>query len=668
MTTAEALLHADKHKTEGALVSFVEEEFTRRREERLPFELQWRLNIAFIEGNQFMDINPAAQMLQEIPKFYFWQEREPFNQIAPIIETRISRMSRMRPVLKARPGTNSMKDMRGAKVSTHLLRNFYYEENIQQKMGELYAWLEAMGSVLMKDIWNPERGELIGLAQVLHEENGEQRLLEEEIREGDLEAIVVPATEIFPDSSYRNGMDSVASIIHAKAFHVDEIEEAWGVRVDPEEAAALKLQRSAVGVGGLGYGIGGFNYLSMKLKDHAVVKEYWQVPSKKHPKGRLIITANKRLLYSGHLPYPVGRDGKYKLPFTKADCISRGGVFWGRTVVERLIPVQRRYNALRNRKAEFLNRCAIGQYWVEEDSTDMDILENNIGSPGFIGTYARGSKRPEMVQNPQLPVAFDTEEASLMQEFNVLSGVSDLSRQSKAPPGVKSGVAMSIALEQDDTRLSKTASNIEAFLIENGKMWLRLYKAFASGIRTLRTIGENNMVEVIDWTGSDITSDDVVVEAFSAMAESPAQRRQMVFDLLATGLFHNPETGQIDKDMRTKIFEMIELGSWETADSTEQLHLARADRENLAIMNGEQAVVLSYDDHILHLASHNKYRITAEYEELMMQYPQIEEYFRAHTDQHIMSLIPPDSMMPGEAPGGAQPEQPVQGGGGMGVM
>lgn len=665
MTLAEKLAQADKFKTEGALVSFVDEEFTRRREERMPFELQWRLNIAFIEGNQFMDINPVAQILQEIPKLYFWQEREPFNQVAPIIETRIARMSRMRPILKARPGTNSVEDMRSAKISTHLLRNFYYEERIQQKMAELYAWLEAMGSVFMKNIWNPNKGELIALAEIIRDEKlGDTEYFQEEIREGDLEAIVVPATETFPDSSYRNGMAGLRSFIHAKAFHVDEIEEAWGVKVSPEDTAALKLHRSAVGVGGLGYGIGGFNYISTKLKDHAVVKEYWQVPNRKHPRGRLIIVANKKLLYSGHMPYPVGYDGQLAIPFTKADCITRNGVFWGRTVVERIIPVQRRYNALRNRKAEFLNRCAIGQYWVEEESTDMDILENNIGSPGFIGTYARGSQRPEMVQNPQLPTAFDTEEVSLMQEFNVLSGVSDLSRQSKAPPGVKSGVALSIALEQDDTRLSKTAANVENFLIENGKMWLRLYKAFASGIRTLRAIGDDNMVEVIDWTGSDISSDDVIVEAFSAMAESPAQRRQMVFDLLATGLFHDPETGRIDKEMRSKIFEMIELGSWETADSTEQLHTARADRENLAITGGEQAVVLPYDDHIMHLASHNKYRVTAEYEELMRRYPQIEGIFRAHTDQHIMYMLPPPGQ-PMEEPGAPGP--PAGGGGGMGA-
>ena len=36
-----------------------------------------------------------------------------------------------------------------------------------------------------------------------------------------------------------------------------------------------------------------------------------------------------------------------------------------------------------------------------------------------------------------------------------------MSRQGKAPTGVKSGVAISLSLEQDETRLSLVAENLE---------------------------------------------------------------------------------------------------------------------------------------------------------------------------------------------------------------
>ena len=110
---------------EKADVDLVEKEFKRREEERRPLELQWQLNIAFVEGNQYMDINAAGMELVEIPEMYPWQEREVFNHIAPIIETREAKLSRMRTILKVRPGTGEQADLRASKIGSQLLHNIY---------------------------------------------------------------------------------------------------------------------------------------------------------------------------------------------------------------------------------------------------------------------------------------------------------------------------------------------------------------------------------------------------------------------------------------------------------------------------------------------------------------------------------------------------------------
>ncbi|HOP54775.1 MAG TPA: hypothetical protein PKX45_09115, partial [Bacillota bacterium] len=454
--------------------------------------------------------------------------------------------------------------------------------------------------MLSKNIWNPTKGAIVAKMAMI-DESGMQ-IGEEDVKEGDLEFIIVPAYEIYPDSCYHQNVENCRSIIHAKAYHVDEIEENWGVKVSPESVQAVQLQRAMVGLGGLGYGgFGGYRFARMQLKDHALVKEYWERPSKNYPRGRLIIVAGNKLLYRGDLPYPVGEDNTPALPFGKLDCIKRPGCFWGRSIVERLIPIQRRYNALRNRKAEYLNRVAIGQWLVEAGSVDINLFESQAGAPGAIHEYNKTNAKPEMVQTPPLPSTFETEEATILQEFSMISGVSEISRQSQAPPGVKSGVALSIALEQDDTRLSSTAENVSNFLIQNGRMWLRLYRAYAKGPRTLKVIGKNNVVEVMDWEASDIRSDDVIVEGFSALVESPAQRRQMVFDLLGTGLFNDPETGQISKETRAKILEIIELGNWEAIDDKDEMHISKAERENRRMSLMQPADPVPYDDHILHI-------------------------------------------------------------------
>jgi len=613
------------------LVSFVNEEFKKRQEERRPFELRWRLNIAFLKGQQYLEINTAAYNLDEVPKLYEWQEREVFDHISPIIETRIARLSRMRPIIKVRPGSDSTEDLRSAKVGSALLRNIYNEQGVKKLIYVCYPWLEVCGSVFFKNCWDYNKGEIKFIIQ-----EGKKQ---EVIKEGDLEITVVPAPEIFPDSCYNTNIDNCRSIIHAKAYHVDDIEDYWGKKVKPEDVTALQLGKTTAGAGSFGFSMSGFNYSASKIKNHAIVKEYWEKPSKKHPKGRLIIVAGGQLLeYKDELPFKVGENFLPALPFTKVDCIPNVGEFFGKTIIERIIPIQRRYNAIRNRKAEFLNRAAIGQWAVEEGSVDEDTFEETAGAAGSIHVYKRGTSPPQMIKSHELPSAYDTEEARLLEEFSMLSGVSEISRMSSAPPGVKSGVALQIALEQDDTRLATTASNIEQFLIENGKQWLRLYKQFVSGTRTLRIIGEDNYVEVLDWTNADIQSDDVVVEAWSALAESPAQRRQMVFDLLNTALFQDPDTGKIDRETIEKIFEMLEFGNWETANKSDKLHISKAERENRALSQGEFIQPVSYDDQILHISRHNKFRLTVEYEKMLQEDPELDRRFQRHVDMHLQLL------------------------------
>ena len=631
-------------------ITLVNNEYQRRQQDKQMFELQVRLNIAFIEGNQYLDMNNGAMDLYEIPRFSWWEQRNVYNQVGPIIDTRIARLSRIRPILKVRPsGSGEQEDARTAKISNQLLKNYHYDEEIQSKLSEIYAWLESGGTVLMKNIWNKNKGRLIAKMAIPDEQTGEEK--EIEIYEGELDSIICNFFEVFPDSSFNQNIEDCRSMIHSRAYHVDFVDEEWGQKVEPEETTTMQLQKNMIGLGGIGYGTGGFHFGTGKLKDNALVKEYTEIPSKKYPQGRLIIVANKSLLvYEEKLPYPVGADGKLGLNFTKVDCIKRPGCFWGRTIAERLIPVQRAYNSLRNRKQEYLSRCAIGEWMVEENSVDPDVFEAEAGAPGAVHIYKRGFSKPEMVQNKPLPNTFESEESNLLQLFSQLSGVSELSRQSKADAGLKSGVALQIALDQDDTRLSTTAGNVEQFLIQNGKQWLRLYKNISKGMRLLRAVGKNNVVELMDWEASDIKSDDVIIEAGTALAESLAQRRQMVFDLLGTPLLTDPDTGKINKEMQSRIFEMIELGTWEDGDSDTELHIQKAERENRSLSQGNLTQPAIYDDHFIHVQRHNNFRLTVDYEEMVAQNPQIDMIIQQHVDMHLNFMRLGQQLMQGQMP------------------
>ncbi len=636
------------------IAKFVEDEYQSRRETRLPFELQWRLNTEFLNGNQYLDIEPSSLSIQEIPKLNWHSEREVFNQIAPIFETRVAQLSRTSPILKVRPASQDDSDIGAAKVSSSLLQAQWHDENMDVIWDDLCAWTEQTGTAFIKSVWNKDKGKVVFSQQVPKQgpkeesqlKNGDteqvEQILEKEydtvdVKEGNIETCVVSPYEIFPDNNYATNIASLNSLIHARAYHIKDVDEIWGVKVEPEKVDVMTQQQMQSGLGGIGYSVGGFRGKSAQMQNHVIVKEYYERPSKKYSEGRFIVVANNKTLHVGPLPYKIGSNDERDFPFSIARSIKKpGGNFWGVSVVERLIPIQRRYNALRNRKAEYLNRVVIGQWYEPEGSLSEDSELND--EPGNVIRYRpTAGQRPEPVTMPGLPSEFETEVQTLLNEFTAISGVSELSRYSQAPPGVKSGVALSIANEQDNTRISNTATNLAHCIKLMGQQWLRLYKQFAQEPRVLRVAGRERDVEVVHWTASMLRSDDVVIENSSALAETPAQRRQMVFDMMQSGLFIKEEVSNISEGSKRKIFEMLEYGNWEEAlMEMSRLQEQKAKRENMKMKQGEPVSINDYDDDALHIEMHNRMRMSADYEDIITTPggEMINEIFMAHIYEH----------------------------------
>lgn len=90
-------------------------------------------------------------------------------------------------------------------------------------------------------------------------------------------------------------------------------------------------------------------------------------------------------------------------------------------LVENLIPVQRAYNALCNKKTEFINQIVCGNMIVEDGSVDVDALEENGFPVGKILLYRQGAKQP--IQSTKVFGEFDffeSERQHLLDEFQVI--------------------------------------------------------------------------------------------------------------------------------------------------------------------------------------------------------------------------------------------------------
>ena len=601
------------------LVSEVLEDFKRRQNERKPYEANWQLNMNFLMGNQYCEVGFGGEV-EEYEKQFFWQEREVYNHIAPTLDIRLAKLQKVRPTMAVMPSSTDDSDIKTAKLCKKILNSIYSRYDISNVINEATKWSEVTGTSFYKVIWDDSKGEKIA------------NIDNEVVHLGDINISVCSPFEIYPDNTCTQKIDDCQSIIHAKAYHVDEIKRMYNIDVKGEDVNVFSLDNTQLGVGGLGYNSLSSKVISGVKSNHALVIEKYVKPTVDYPNGRLIIVVGETLVYDGELPFINRANGERGFPFIKQESLEQTGCFWGTGIVDRLIPVQRAYNAVKNRKHEFLNRISMGVLAVEDGSVDIDNLEEDGLSPGKILVYRQGSTALRFMTSNSVPTDFDREEEALLSEFMVISGVSDILNNSTAYTSL-SGVALQLLIEQDESRLSPTTDRIKACIRELGGQILRLYKQFATLPRLLKVMGDNGEVEVISFMSSDISSEDIVFETDTELTESLAQRRSMVFDLLDAGLLSD-ENGKLSNRMRLKALDLLGFGIWENAQDINELHTKKASSENLELAKGKDVKVCEIDNHDLHITEHITYMLSNEYKNLVSSKPKIEEAFLKHIRQH----------------------------------
>lgn len=605
---------------EKKIVENVIEDFRARQLLRKPFETTWQLSINFLMGNQYCNLGYGG-VVEESEKQYFWQEREVFNHIAPIYDIRCAKLINSRPSLSVLPATNDERDKQSAKVSKKILDSISYKLGLDNIVNQGIKWSEVCGTVFYKVTWNNSKGQLIAT-----DDEGKQ------VRGGEVEINVCNPFEIYPDLSTRENLQECQSIIHARALPVDQIKTMYGIEVKPENINCYSLSNVNSGIGGLGYYGTATKLIEQTKTDSALVIERYTRPNSELPNGRLTIVVGDKLVYDDDLPYMNGSDGKREFPFIRQVCLENPGCFWGSSMIERLVPVQRAYNAIKNRKHEFINRLTLGVLSVEDGSVDLDDLEEEGLCPGKVLVYRQGATAPEYLSGENIPSGFADEEEKLLDEFTKISGISDKYGFDYATNNL-SGTALELMIGQDEIRLNTSSESIKDSYKEIAKNVLMLYKQYALFPRLARIVGEKGEVELFYFSSSDISSDDVTITAQAELGDSLPVRRDMVFKLLDAGIL-NDENGKLSTKMKSKILEMLGLGVWESAQDLSDLHIKKAGGENLKMKDGIKVAVSEIDDHALHIDEHIAFMLSADYEKAKKKNDKIEAVFLEHIRSH----------------------------------
>jgi len=560
------------------LVSAIKEEYLSKRKERFNIEKKWQLNIDFFDGNQYNDISPKGDIIEWDKEFY-WQSREVFNHIAPLIESRIAKLSNVRPVLSVRPSSDDSAETQNAKIAESLLKSVFNKISFDNTVSTVNKWCELCGTAFYKVEWDKSAGEVIGSFN------------NNTVFEGEVSVSAVSPFEIFPDNLSVPSLSEQKSIIHARLADISMIKDCYGVLVEPDDK----------------------DFSGTDDKNKVVLIEKYEKPTLDFPDGKLTIVAGNSLLYIGPLPFINGKNNKREYPFVKQSFNLSPNCFFGNSIIERLIPVQRAFNAVKNRKHEFMNRITMGVMTVEDGSVDVDELSEDGLSPGKILVYRQGANPPQMLQDTTIPEVFNEEEEKLLNEFVIISGVSDV-MSSKTERGVSSGAALQILVEQDNEKLIYIAENIRRSYIEVASCVLRLYKQFLTGVKAIKNINDDELKTRIYYVDkSVITADEVYIDNENELAFSERQKKELLINMYNSGLLFD-ENGKLPLITREKLLTLLGYKSLDSTSGLMKLHQDKAVGENEVIAkSGREIDVL--DNHAVHIDEHTRFYL-GEFENL----------------------------------------------------
>ncbi|MBP3359934.1 MAG: hypothetical protein J6N52_03700 [Clostridia bacterium] len=613
------------------IVDFLNDELTKRKSEKSVLELQWTLNANFLMGNQFCDINTHTNSVEQIPAAYDWMERKAYNRIAPLIETRIANLKRINYAMTVKPATDELDDYQKAEVSTAILQHAQEITDFHTLKNTMIAWNELCGSCFWIAGWNPDKGEEVAYEQVLVTDGEGVRMNDTKAyKEGDIEYGLITPYEIYPESIFKQGIENQRSIIIEQVKTVDDVYDLYGIEVEGTSAETFQLTPAPVPSG---YGeettiIG----MGKHTIDNAVkVITYLEKPSRRRPHGRMIImTGDDKIIFYGELPY--GR-----IPIVQVVCKEVAGQFFGKSVIEELIPLQKAYNGCKNRIHEYIKRIAIQSFYAPEGSVDVDLFEETGLAPGHILEYDPGMGPPTPMQNGILPNDVMQEQYNLANDMEYVAGVSQMMVTGNTPKGINSGVAIQNLRDIDDTRMSLTGDNIRNSVKKLAILSLEIYKRYATVSRAMQYVGTNNLHMAITWSSEDINSYDVEFTTENELIYSEEIQEQRFMQAYQMGLFTNSD-GVIPEKFKHMALKNMKIGQFSDIMSINDLHAQAAQRENMFFEKGIIPEISDIDDHQTHIDEHMRYVLQMKYQILKSKKPEFAQIMADHIKQHEQAV------------------------------
>jgi hypothetical protein len=560
---------------------------------RISHEGVWLTNIAYVLGFDFVKFDSSLRQFR--PSAYAGQfmrnNRVSVNTILPRMQNRASKLCKNPPRYDVIPKTMSDEDKEAARLGLHIINSTWDEQQINRKRLELVNWVQQCGHAYLKTCWDKQLGPKM---PVFDQETGEARL--EPI--GDIRIDVISPFEVFPDPIAKS-WDECGWVVQARIRPISYFRDQYGElggQVEPEDVWLTSLQYETR-INSFNNQGGASTSVNSVIKNAAIELSYYEKPTYKNPKGRMIVCASNVLLKNDELPID-------EICFQKFDDVIVAGKYYSESVVTHARPLQDQLNRLMALRADWQNKMLTGKYIAARGHGLMKEALNDQSGEVVEYDHVPNAPPPTAMQIPLIPQYAYTEEDSLINKIDDIFGINEVSRGQLPSAGIPA-IGMQFLVEQDDTRIGVVTEGMEYAYAGVGRQILKYAEKYYDTPRLLKMAGKSMEYTVKSFVGEDLLGNtNTTVIRGSTLPGSKTLKRQEIINLHQQGYFGNPQ----DPKVLQNVLSQLEYGDVQEAWKERSLDMAQITKCIAMIEMEVKPPVHEADNHILFYQELNNLR------------------------------------------------------------
>lgn len=412
--------------------------------------------------------------------------------------------------------------------------------------------------------------------------------------------------------------------------------------VKPEKHLSASLRRffqlkSSSGVKGImNSGLGGMSGGgdATMLEESAIVKEYYERPTKENPHGRLFVVANHKVLYAGPSPYSGPQKGDWH-PYSECRWEIVPGRFWGKSPLDDSTEVQKHINSIDSVIILTRKTMAIPQKLIPRGT--MAINDSWTGRPGQKINYTPGSngEKPETLP----PVGVDgqvmAERAQKVDDIKTIMGAPDILKGDR-PPGVTAFSALNLLFEIGAGKLFPMADRWKRFIENDQRKQLQLVATKYREPRPdfIRMLMSKNTEltedQIKDFIGKDLQDNcNVVIDPASSVPKMKAAEQAKLMELAQLGVLNLQDPAN-----RSEFLDRMDIKGFDGGygKDANRASFENDDLDALASNpSGRRPIAMDADQHDIHIAIHQDRQKEPSFLDLPFE---VQQAYSQHIQQH----------------------------------